>query len=52
MPPVASDLYAAGKTATRNDVYTTITRLIVTATVPMMACLVVFGPALLEIFGE
>ena len=52
MPPVASHLYAAGKTATLNDVYTTITRLIVTATVPLMACLVVFGPALLGIFGE
>ncbi|MFC3958977.1 oligosaccharide flippase family protein [Halovivax cerinus] len=51
MPPVASDLYARGRVATLNDVYTTVTRLIVTATVPMIVVLAVFGGDLLAIFG-
>ena len=51
LPPVASGLYAEGKTATLNDVYTTVTRLIVTATVPIVATLSVFGHELLAIFG-
>lgn len=51
MPPVASDLYANGKTKTLDEVYTTVTRLIVTATVPVIAILAVFGQDLLAIFG-
>lgn len=51
LPPVASGLYADGKTGTLNDVYTTVTRLVVTGTVPIVATLIVFGPELLGIFG-
>lgn len=51
MPPVASDLYAEGRIATLDRVYTTITRLIVTMTVPIVAILAVFGQELLTIFG-
>jgi len=51
MPPVASDLYSNNEIQTLNEVYTTITRLIVTATVPLIAILIVFGPELLGLFG-
>jgi O-antigen/teichoic acid export membrane protein len=51
MPPVAADLYADDETDTLNDVYTTVTRLVVTTTLPFVATLAVFGPALLGIFG-
>lgn len=51
LPSVASGLYAEGKTGTLNDVYTTVTRLIVTATVPIVATLAVFGHELLAVFG-
>lgn len=51
MPPVASDLYADGEVATLDRVYTTITRLIVTMTVPIVVILGVFGQELLAIFG-
>lgn len=51
MPPVASGLYANGKTRTLNAVYTTVTRLVVTATIPIIVILAVFGSKLLAIFG-
>jgi O-antigen/teichoic acid export membrane protein len=51
LPPVASDLHASGETATLNSVYTAVTRLIVTAVVPVLAVQVVFGRALLSLFG-
>jgi len=51
MPPVASDLYSDGEVATLNDVYTTISRLIVTATVPFVVVLAVYGKEILAVFG-
>ncbi|WP_336136879.1 lipopolysaccharide biosynthesis protein [Natronomonas amylolytica] len=44
LPPVASDLYADGRTGTLNAVYSSVTRLIVTTVVPILAVLVVYGP--------
>lgn len=52
LPPIAADLHAADRTRTLNAIYTTITRLIVTAVVPLVAVLVVFGPPLLSVFGS
>lgn len=52
MPPVASELYSDGRRKTLNAVYTTVTRLIVTATVPLIVFLAVFGEPLLSLFGE
>jgi O-antigen/teichoic acid export membrane protein len=51
LPPVASGLYDADDVDTLNDVYTTVTRLIVTATVPLVTIMVVYGPGVLGIFG-
>ncbi|MCU4974270.1 lipopolysaccharide biosynthesis protein [Halobacteria archaeon AArc-m2/3/4] len=51
MPPVASDLYSSGRIGTLNDVYRTVTRLIVTTTIPLVAVLAVFGQDLLAVFG-
>jgi O-antigen/teichoic acid export membrane protein len=51
MPPVSSGLYAAGKIETLNNVYTTISRMVVTTTVPFIAVQIVYGPELLGIFG-
>jgi O-antigen/teichoic acid export membrane protein len=51
LPPVASGLYADGEMATLNAVYTTVTRLIVTFAVPVLAVLVVYGRAILSGFG-
>ncbi|WP_276255625.1 lipopolysaccharide biosynthesis protein [Halomontanus rarus] len=51
MPPVASDLYSSGRIGTLNDVYRTVTRLVVTTTVPLLAVLAVFGQELLAVFG-
>jgi O-antigen/teichoic acid export membrane protein len=51
MPPVASRLWEDGNLGTLNAVYTTITRLIVTTTVPLIAVQVVYGPELLGLFG-
>ncbi|MHB9288275.1 oligosaccharide flippase family protein [Halobacteriales archaeon Cl-PHB] len=51
MPPVASRLYEDDEMGTLNAVYTTITRLIVTTTVPLVAIQVVYGPELLALFG-
>ena len=52
LPPVASELYAADRTATLNAVYTAVTRQIVTAVVPILAVLVVYGRELLGLFGD
>ncbi len=51
LPPIASDLHAADRTRTLNAVYSAVTRLIVTAVVPLIAVLFVFGPTLLSVFG-
>jgi O-antigen/teichoic acid export membrane protein len=51
MPPVASDLHSSGRTETLNDVYTVVSRLIVTATIPLLAIEAVFGRELLAVFG-
>jgi len=51
MPPVASRLWENGETGTLDAVYTTITRLIVTTTVPLVAIQVAYGPELLGLFG-
>jgi O-antigen/teichoic acid export membrane protein len=51
LPPVASELHANGETETLDSVYTAVTRLIVTAVVPVLAVQVVFGRALLSVFG-
>jgi len=52
LPPVASELYATDRTATLNAVYTAVTRQIVTAVVPILAVLVVYGRELLGLFGD
>jgi O-antigen/teichoic acid export membrane protein len=51
LPPVASDLYADGRTETLNAVYSSVTRLIITTVVPIVAVLVVYGRTLLGVFG-
>ncbi|MFB6295531.1 MAG: oligosaccharide flippase family protein [Halobacteriales archaeon] len=51
MPPVASDLHSSGRTDTLDEVYTVVARLIVTATVPLLAIEAVFGRELLAAFG-
>jgi O-antigen/teichoic acid export membrane protein len=52
LPPVASELYADDRTATLNAVYSSVTRQIVTAVVPILAVLVVYGREILALFGE
>lgn len=52
LPPVASDLYADGKMETLNAVYSSVTRLIVTAVLPFLAVLGVYGQQLLAVFGS
>ncbi|GAA0716145.1 O-antigen/teichoic acid export membrane protein [Halorubrum trapanicum] len=52
LPPVASELYANDRTATLNAVYGSVTRQIVTAVVPILAVLVVYGREILALFGE
>jgi O-antigen/teichoic acid export membrane protein len=51
LPPVASTLYDEGRVDLLNTVYTSVTRLIVTCVVPIIAVLLVFGPELLRLFG-
>lgn len=51
MPPVASELHANSRTDTLNEVYTVVSRLIVTATVPLLAIEAVFGRELLAVFS-
>nr|WP_049911451.1 lipopolysaccharide biosynthesis protein [Halorubrum lipolyticum] len=52
LPPVASDLYADGRTETLNAVYASVTRQIVATVIPILAVLVVFGRELLGLFGD
>jgi len=51
LPPVASDLYSSGRVETLNAVYASVTRLIVTTVLPILALQVVFGAELLGLFG-
>lgn len=51
LPSVASDLYFDDKIKVLNEVYATVTRLVVTATLPFLAILAVFGQQLLALFG-
>ncbi|MFB6120072.1 MAG: lipopolysaccharide biosynthesis protein [Halobacteriaceae archaeon] len=51
LPPVASGLYSDGDVETLDAVYTAVTRLIVTTTVPIVAVQLVFGRELLLLFG-
>ncbi len=51
LPPVASDLYSSDEMETLNAVYSSITRLIVTTVVPILAIQLVFGRELLAVFG-
>jgi O-antigen/teichoic acid export membrane protein len=51
LPPVASDLYAEDRMATLNAVYSSVTRLIVTTVLPLLAVLAVYGRQLLAVFG-
>lgn len=51
LPPVASELYDSGRLEQLNAVYTSVTRLIVTTVVPILAVFVAFGPTLLGVFG-
>ena len=51
LPPVASRLHSADEMATLNAVYSSVTRLIVTTVVPVLAVQVVFGREFLAFFG-
>ncbi|MFC7071472.1 polysaccharide biosynthesis C-terminal domain-containing protein [Halovenus rubra] len=51
LPPVASDLHASNQIETLNAVYASVTRLIVTTVIPILAVQFVFGRELLALFG-
>ena len=51
LPPVASRLYAGDRIETLNAVYSSVTRLIVTTVLPILAVQAVFGRELLGLFG-
>ena len=51
LPPVASRLHSSGRIDTLNAIYSSVTRLIVTTVVPILAVQVVFGRELLALFG-
>jgi O-antigen/teichoic acid export membrane protein len=51
LPPVASRLHSADEMATLDDVYSSVTRLIVTTVVPILVVQVVFGREFLALFG-
>lgn len=51
MPPVASELYSSDEVATLNSVYSSVTRLTVTVTVPLVILLAMNGQAALGLFG-
>jgi len=51
LPPVATELYADDRVDTLDRVYTSITRLILTAVVPVLVVQTVFGRELLGLFG-
>ena len=52
LPPVASELYADDRTETLNTVYGSVTRQIVTAVIPILVVLSVYGREILGLFGE
>jgi O-antigen/teichoic acid export membrane protein len=52
LPPVASDLYDRGDVETLDAVYGSATRLIVTTVLPIVAIQLVYGRALLGLFGD
>lgn len=52
LPPVASDLYADDRMETLNTVYSSVTRLIVTTVLPLLAVLGVYGREFLLVFGS
>lgn len=52
LPPVASDLYADDRMETLDSVYSSVTRLIVTTVLPLLAVLGVYGRELLAVFGS
>lgn len=51
LPPVASELYSSDRMDTLNAVYSSVTRLIVTTVVPILAIQLVLGRELLALFG-
>lgn len=51
-PPVASNLYASGKTAELELVYKIITRWVFTITIPPALLMVIYSSEVLRIFGE
>ncbi len=51
LPPVASELYSNDRVGTLNAVYSSVTRLVVTAVLPFLAVQLVFGQKLLTLFG-
>lgn len=51
LPPVASNLYADGRMETLNAIYSSVTRLIVTTVIPILATLLIYGQELLALFG-
>jgi O-antigen/teichoic acid export membrane protein len=51
LPPVASDLHSRGQTGTLDAIYSSVTRLILTTMLPIVAVQVVFGRELLAVFG-
>lgn len=51
LPPVASDLYADDEMEILDAVYSSVTRLIVTSVLPLLAVLGVYGTELLGLFG-
>jgi O-antigen/teichoic acid export membrane protein len=52
LPPVASRLHARDQVETLNAVYSSVTRLIVTTAVPIIAVQAVYGRELLALFGD
>jgi O-antigen/teichoic acid export membrane protein len=50
--PVASDLHSRGERQTLDDLYTSVTRLALTAAVPVVAVEAVFDSELLAVFGS
>jgi O-antigen/teichoic acid export membrane protein len=52
LPPVATDLYSEEKMTVLNRVYTSVTRLVITAVLPVLVVLGVFGEEFLGLFGQ
>nr|WP_232833778.1 oligosaccharide flippase family protein [Saliphagus sp. LR7] len=51
LPPVASDLYANDRIELLNSIYTSVTRLIITTLIPILAVFLVYGEEFLTLFG-